>query len=131
MTTVGRTLCEPLCHWPSEHVALVGDVQHLAAGLAVDSVGFMLLQAANRAGKPNLVRLQQGAQQAQEQGNPEDHNDDGDQSAAGSSQRDISKACRRECRDGKIERIDVIVDFWIGPVLGLVNDARHDEQEDD
>ena len=47
----------------------------------------------------------------------------------GSLQSDVAEACRRQRRHREIQRVDVVFDLGIGPVLGLVDDGRHDEQK--
>lgn len=44
-------------------------------------------------------------------------------------QGNVAEACGRKCRDGEIERINVVGDGRIAPVLGLVDHSRHDEKK--
>lgn len=112
-------------------VALIGNVQNLSAGLAMNCVRLVTLQPAGGAGEANLVRLQQGAQQAQEQGYTEDHDGDGDEPAACAMQRYVSEAGSGEGRYRKIEGIDIVADLRIRPMLGFVDDSGHDKQKHD
>jgi hypothetical protein len=68
-----RTLINPL---DVSSKIVVGYLQKVTAGLAVYSVHVMTKQPAAWTFKPHFCGLQDGARQAEEQGDAKNHNDD-------------------------------------------------------
>ena len=74
--------------------------------------------------------LQQRARQVEEQRHAQDHDDDRDQPPGRAGQRDVAEAGRGQRGDGEVERVGIVGDVLVAGVLGLVDDAGHDEDED-
>ena len=93
-------------------------------------VAIVALQSADRAIVSNLVRPQEHLHQPKEQGDAANHDDDGDQVPQRPGEGDIAETGRGQRRDREIERVDIVSNGRVGPVLRLVDKARHDEDED-
>ena len=93
--------------------AFVGNIQHVAAGLAMHRIDIVTLQSTGRAGKPYLVRAQQRTGEIEEQRHAENHDDDGDHAAGRARQGDIAEAGRRQRRHGEVQRIRIVRDLRI------------------
>src|SRR5687767_11960568 len=101
------------CGWtwcgrpPALVVPLIGNVQHVPARLAVDSIRIVLLQAALWAGEVYLVGPEDRLRQAYEKRDADDHDDDRGQLAAGARQGDVAEAGGGHRCDSEVERVDV------------------------
>ena len=86
--------------------------------------GVVALQPACRARETHLVWLDERAREAQEQRDAEDHDHDRDQASRAARQRDVAEAGGGQRRDGEVERVDIVADLGLRPVLGLVDYSR-------
>src|ERR687897_2914718 len=86
-------------------VIIVGDVQHVAARLAMDSVKLVTLQPALRTGVEHLAaRAEYSLRQAQEQCDPDEHHEDREQFTAGAAHEgDVAEARGGKRRHREIE----------------------------
>ena len=98
--------------------------------LAVDRVEVVPFETALGALVAQLVRPENGLRQAQEQGNPSDHDDHCEEPTGGSGQHDVAEAGGGQRRHGEVERIDIADDvgIMIGPQHE--NQGTHEEDED-
>ena len=87
-------------------IIIVGDVEEITAGLAMDGVGIMSLQTALRARMTDLVGSDDRLGKADEQGDTDNHGDDRSELSHWPWQGDIAKPCRCHRRYREIERVD-------------------------
>lgn len=101
----------------------------MTAGLAVDGIGVVPLQAALRAGETDLVGPHDGLGEPNEERYADDHRDDGGELAERARQGDVPEARRGDGGHREIESIDET--FAAFPVIEerRVNEARDDEEE--
>jgi hypothetical protein len=66
----------------------------------------------------------------QKQADADDHHDDREKPTLRTRQRDVAEPGRGQRRDREIERIDIVGDRRVLPVLRLVNDRRHYKEKD-
>src|SRR5918993_2533437 len=113
--------CRPLM--VASSVIIVGDVQHVAACLAVDSVKLVTLQPTLRTGVEHLAaRAEYSLRQAQEQGDPDEHHKNREQFTAGAAhESDVAEARGGKRRHREIERINKVFDPRIDLTLADVN----------
>jgi hypothetical protein len=76
----------------------------------VHGVAIVPQQRALWTSEAHLVGDENRARQAEKQRHPEDHDDDGDQPAQRTRQRYVAEPGGGQRGDGKIERVDVVVD---------------------
>jgi hypothetical protein len=95
----------------------------------VYGVGIVPQQRALRTSEAYLVGDENRARQPEKQRHPEDHDDDGDQPAQRARQRYVAEPGGGQRGDGKIKRVDVVVDPRIVGMLGFVDEAGRNEQE--
>src|SRR6187551_2968442 len=79
---------------------LVGDLQHLAASLAMHGIGIVSQQPAIWAFEAHLVWPQHGASEIEKQSYAKNHDNDRYQPAGGALQCDVAETRSGQCGDG-------------------------------
>ena len=116
---------------PASVFALGFDVDELAAMLAMDGIRIVAGKPAMGTGDVDLGGPEDGLQEPQKEGDPEDHHGHRQQPAALAGERDVAEAGGRQRGDGEIERVDVVLDLRVGLVLQDEDGRGRQEDEDD
>lgn len=101
-----------------------------SAMFAMDRIRIVSAQAAVGTFNVEPCRAKHQLNQADEEGDPEDHDGDRQESSRCPWERDVPEPRGRKGRDGEVEGIRVVHDRWVRVHLGLIDHCRHDEDED-
>ena len=96
---------------------------------AVDRIRIVAAEAAVRAVYVKLRRAKHHLDQTDEEGDPENHDGDGEESSRCAWEGDVPESGGRQGRDGEVERVCIVRDRRIHVDLSLIDQRRHDENE--
>ncbi len=122
-TTSGRSASNRTIRARSRSGAAVRlDLQHLTTMLAVDRVGLVPVQAAFGTFMLDLGGLENGARELHEERHADDHDEDGQELAAGRRHRDVAETRGRQRGYREIECVDIACR------TGILSEGEHEDQ---